>query len=107
MSVVADAASWFLLTTGGMFCVVGALGLVRMPGFFTRLHAASVVDTLGAGLILAGLMVQAGFTLVTFKLLVLGLLLLFAAPTANHALAKAALARGVDPLDTGETPSKP
>jgi multicomponent Na+:H+ antiporter subunit G len=107
MSLVADAISWFCLVTGGIFCVIGAAGLVRIPSFFTRVHAASVVDTLGAGLILAGLMVQAGFTLVSFKLLVLGLLLLFAAPTANHALVKAALARGVDPLDTGENPSKP
>lgn len=106
MSVVADAISWFCLVVGGLFCVVGALGLVRMPSFFARVHAASVVDTLGAGLILVGLMVQAGFTLVSFKLLAIGVLLMFAAPTANHALVKAALARGVDPLDTGDEPSK-
>lgn len=106
MNVVADAISWFCLVVGGFFCVVGAVGLVRMPSFFTRVHAASVVDTLGAGLVLVGLMVQAGFTLVTFKLLALGVLLMFAAPTANHALVKAALARGVDPLETGEASSK-
>ncbi len=107
MSAVADAISWICLVTGGIFCVIGAVGLVRMPSFFTRMHAASVIDTLGAGLVLAGLMVQAGFTLVTLKLAVVGVLLLFATPTATHALAKAALARGVDPLDTGDKPSKP
>lgn len=106
MSAVANAISWFCLVAGGIFCVIGAVGLVRMPSFFTRMHAASIIDTVGAGLILAGLIVQAGFTLVTFKLAVLGLLLLFASPTATHALAKAALARGVDPLDTGGAPSK-
>lgn len=106
MSAVADAISWFCLVTGGIFCVIGAVGLIRMPSFFTRMHAASVVDTLGAGLILLGLMMQAGFTLVTFKLVMLGVLLLFASPTATHALAKAALARGVDPLDAGGAPSK-
>lgn len=106
MTALADAISWFCLLAGGAFALVGAVGLVRMPSFFTRMHAASLVDTLGAGLILLGLAVQAGFTLVTFKLVAIGVLLLFASPTATHALAKAAVARGIDPLDTGGAPSK-
>ena len=106
MSAALDAISWLLLVAGGAFCVIGAIGLVRMPSFFTRMHAASLIDTLGAGLILLGLMVQAGLTLVTLKLAVIVLLLLFASPTATHALAKAAMARGIDPLDTGEKSSK-
>lgn len=105
MSTVVDAVSWVCLVTGGFVSVIGAVGLVRMPSFFTRMHAASLIDTLGAGLILLGLMLQAGLTLVTVKLAVMGLLLLFASPTATHALAKAAVARGVDPLDTGGAPS--
>lgn len=106
MSVLADAISWACIVAGALFCVIGAVGMVRMPSFFTRMHAASLIDTLGAGLILLGLMIQAGFTLVTVKLVMLGLLLLFASPTATHALAKAALARGVDPLETGGESSK-
>lgn len=98
MSVVIDILSWILLLAGGAFCVIGALGLVRMPDFFTRMHAASVTDTLGAGLMLLGLMLQAGLTLVTVKLIVLGLLIFFTSPTATHALAQAALARGLQPL---------
>ncbi|MGA8006864.1 MAG: monovalent cation/H(+) antiporter subunit G [Burkholderiales bacterium] len=98
MSVLVDILSWILLVAGGAFCIIGALGLVRMPDFFTRMHAASVTDTLGAGLILLGLMLQAGFTLVTVKLIVLGLLIFFTSPTATHALAQAALARGLQPL---------
>lgn len=106
MSVLADAISWACIVAGGLFCVIGAVGMVRMPSFFTRMHAASLIDTLGAGFILLGLMIQAGFTLVTVKLAMIGLLLLFASPTATHALAKAALARGVDPLETGGESSK-
>ena len=98
MSILIDILSWVLLLAGGAFCIIGALGLVRMPDFFTRMHAASVTDTLGAGLILLGLMLQAGFTLVTVKLIVLGLLIFFTSPTATHALAQAALARGLQPL---------
>jgi len=88
--------------------VIGAFGLVRMPDFYTRVHAASVTDTVGAGLLLLGMALQAGFSLVTVKLLMIALLLLFANPTATHALVKAALARGLAPLlASGENSSKP
>jgi len=102
-----DAASWMLLLIGGAFCVIGATGLLRMPDFFTRQHAAGLVDTLGAGSILLGLMLQAGPTLVTVKLIAIGVLLFFTSPVATHALARAALARGVAPeLAEGDAPSK-
>jgi len=98
MSIALDILSWILLLAGGAFCMIGALGLVRMPDFFTRMHAASVTDTLGAGLLLLGLMLQAGLSLVTVKLIVIGLLIFFTSPTSTHALAQAALARGLKPL---------
>jgi multicomponent Na+:H+ antiporter subunit G len=104
---VVDLLSWGCLLAGGVFLIIGGVGLIRMPSLFTRLHAASVIDTLGAGFILLGLVLQAGLTLTALKLAVLGLLIVFASPTATHALAKAALARGVDPLQTRGDPSRP
>jgi multicomponent Na+:H+ antiporter subunit G len=106
---IVDAASWACLAGGGFFCVVGAIGMLRMPDVFTRMHAASVIETLGAGLILTGLILQAGFTLVAVKLVFIGLLIFFASPTATHALARAALVRGLVPrLSEPEAPpSKP
>jgi multicomponent Na+:H+ antiporter subunit G len=92
-----DGMSWICLVSGGFFCVVGAVGLIRMPDFYTRMHAASVIETLGAGLILLGLLLQAGFTLVSVKLLMVAVLILFASPTATHALARAAMLRGLKP----------
>jgi len=111
MSAAIDILSWLCLVSGGFFSVVGAVGLLRMPDFFTRMHAASVTDTLGVGLLLLGLMLQAGLTLIAVKLALLGLLIFFASPTAAHALAKAALARGPAPLlaeedNAGDEPSK-
>ncbi|MEJ7670985.1 MAG: monovalent cation/H(+) antiporter subunit G [Casimicrobiaceae bacterium] len=107
MTLLLDVVSWLFIVAGGFFCVVGALGLLRMPDFFTRMHAASVTDTLGAGLLLMGLMLQAGLTLVTVKLLFLAVLIFFTSPTATHALAKAAMARGLQPLlAQGDEPSK-
>lgn len=109
MNSLVDALSWACLVAGGFFCVVGAIGLLRMPDFFTRMHAASVIETLGAGLILIGLMLQAGLTLVAVKLLMVGLLIFFASPTATHALARAAMVRGLMPrlADPEPPPSKP
>ncbi len=107
MTPLLDFVSWLFIVAGGFFCVVGALGLLRMPDFFTRMHAASVTDTLGAGLLLVGLMLQAGLTLVTVKLLFLAALIFFTSPTATHALAKAAVVRGLQPLlAQGDEPSK-
>lgn len=109
MTTLIDALSWVLLVAGGFFCIVGALGMLRMPDFYTRMHAASVVETLGAGLVLLGLLLQAGFTLVAVKLLFIGALLLFASPTGTHALARAAYERGLKPLlaEPEEPSSKP
>lgn len=106
MSAALGVLSWGLLLAGGAFCVIGALGLVRLRGFYPRTHAASVIDSAGAGLILAGLLLQAGWTLVAVKLLVIGLLIFFASPTATHALANAALERGLKLDEHGEAPSK-
>ncbi len=97
MSAPVDIASGICLLLGAFFCLVGAVGLLRMPDFYTRMHAASVLETLGAGFILLGLLLQAGFTLIAAKLLLMGLLIFFASPTASHALARAALLRGVAP----------
>jgi multicomponent Na+:H+ antiporter subunit G len=108
MSAALDLASWVLLVVGGLFAVVGGIGLLRMPDFYTRVHAASLTDTLGAGFILLGLMLQAGLTLVSVKLAIIGLLIFFTSPAATHALARAALGRGLAPrLGSREAPSKP
>jgi multicomponent Na+:H+ antiporter subunit G len=108
MSILLDWTSGVSLLVGGLFCLVGGIGLLRMPDFFTRMHAASVTETLGVGLVLFGLVLQAGWTLIAVKLLMVGLLVFFVSPTASHALARAALVRGVKPVlaDTGETSSK-
>lgn len=107
---IVDILSGLSLVAGSGFCLIGAIGLLRMPDFYTRVHAASIVETLGVGFILLGLMLQAGFTLVAAKLLMIGLLIFFASPTASHALCRAALTRGIRPLlkqTEGDAPSKP
>ena len=98
MALFLDILSWILLISGSFFTFTGALGLFRFPDFFSRTHAASVTDTLGAGLILTGLMLQAGWGLVLAKLLLILVFSLLASTTACHAMAKAALKSGLKPL---------
>lgn len=98
MGEIADIASWILIVLGSFFIVTGATGMLRMPDLYTRMHAASVIDTLGAALLIAGLILQAGFTLVTAKLLFVLLLFFFTGPVAAHALAQAALHARVEPV---------
>ena len=98
MTLAIDIASWFFLVTGALFCLAGGIGMIRFPDVYARSHAAGVIDTGGAYLILLGLALQAGFSLVTVKLAIIGLLLFFTSPTATHALVKAALAGGLEPL---------
>jgi len=95
--ILLDVASWVLILTGSGFIVVGAIGILRFPDVYTRMHAASVIETLGAGVLFAGLMLQAGFTQVTLKLLFILLLFFFTGPVITHALAQAALHAGVKP----------
>ncbi len=118
LQIALDVLSWLFLGSGAICCVVGGIGVLRLPDFYTRTHAASIPDTLGALLIVTGLIFQSGLTLpagggevliiglgydlVTIKLLMMLAFILFTSPTAAHALVKAAHARGVswEGLDT-------
>lgn len=97
MELLLDIISWAFIVSGGVFCLIGGIGLIRLPDMFARMHGASLIDTLGIGLILAGLMVQAGFTLVTAKLILILIFVFFTSPTSTHALARAALNGGLVP----------
>ena len=91
-------ASWALIGAGTFFIIVGAVGILRMPDLFTRMHAVSVSETLGAGMLILGLMLQTSFDFVTLKLGFVYLLFFFTGPVVAHALAQAALHEKIEPL---------
>lgn len=97
MSLVVDVLSWTLMTLGGFFVFVGGVGALRMPDLYTRMHAASVTDSIAPILIITGMILQAGLTLASFKLLAILVFLLLTGPTATNALASAALVSGKGP----------
>ena len=110
MGMVADILSWICLIAGSVFCLIGAIGMIRLPDVFARMHGAGIIDTLGAGLLLVGMMFQGGFTLVTVKLIMIVVFILVTSPTTTHALARAALNGGVMPRlhrsdEKGDEPS--
>jgi multicomponent Na+:H+ antiporter subunit G len=97
VSLVLDIASGLLLAGGSVFVLTGGIGALRLPDFYTRVHAAGLTDTLGTLLILAGVILQAGLSLATVKLLAIMAFLLLTAPTAAYALANAARLGGLAP----------
>lgn len=102
MSFLVDLASWLLIIIGSFFIVSGGVGLIRFPDFYSRLHAASMTDTLGIAFILFGLALQAGWSLVLVKLLFIVVLVFITSPTASHALAKAGAYDDLRPWKPGE-----
>ena len=99
MTMLLDILSWVLLTLGGLSVLIGGIGALRMPDLYTRMHAASVTDSMGTILVLLGIMLQAGWSLATIKLIAILLFLLLTSPTSSNALASAALLAGTRPLE--------
>lgn len=97
MAMALDVLSGLMIAAGCFFVLAGAIGLVRLPDVYARVHGASLIDTAGAGFILVGLMLQAGLSLETLKLLFILAIFFFTLPVAGHALARAALYQGVKP----------
>lgn len=110
MSILLDSLSWLLIGGGSALSLVGAIGLLRFPDFYSRLHAASVTDSGGAWLIVLGFALQAGFSLTALKLLILLVFVFFTGPVTAHALMQAAHVAGIAPWKRPaktEAPSAP
>jgi multicomponent Na+:H+ antiporter subunit G len=95
--MVLDAIAVLILFIGVFFLVVGAIGFMRLPDVFCRLHVTGVVDTLGAPLVMIGAAVYLGPQLVSAKLFLATLFLSVTSPLVVHLLARAALEAGHEP----------
>ena len=110
--VLIDVIVILFLAAGIIFMFTGVIGLLRLPDFYTRLHATGKCDTLGEVLIIAGLLLYHLFVyspgaelsvkLVPVKLLFLIIFIFLANPTATHAIIKAAYKTGVKPWKKGD-----
>lgn len=93
-----------LVFAGAGFCLVGAIGVLRFPDVFARMHSSGITDTLGALLVVCGLIVLAGWSLAAVKLVFILAFLGMTSPTSTHALAQAALHGGEKPLQDKALP---
>ena len=100
MTPIADILSWACVLAGSFIVVVGGVGLVRLPDFYSRAHAAGMADTLGAALLIAAMMLDSGWTLNLARLAFILVFLLLTSPTASHALTHSALVSGIKPWTT-------
>jgi len=99
---IIDWISNACLLLGGILTLTGAVGLLRFPSFYTRMHAASVTESLAATLLIIGIMLDTGWTLDAAKLLLLIFIMIIANPTITHALCRAAAHGGTTPeMDIG------
>jgi len=122
LATLVDILSWAALVGGGFFYVVGAIGLHRMPDVFTRMHAVSVSESLGVGLLILGMLLQAltplpgllmqpdihwhavvPVVVLAGKLIIIMVVLMWTGSAATHALARAALHDGEDPMLADES----
>jgi len=111
MGVVLDVLTWLSIAGGLFFMLVGTVGILRMPDVYTRLHAAGMTDTMGAGLLILGMCLHTAggimdghgqYWFVLFRLVFIYAFLLFTSPIATHAVARAALHGGLEPYRVSE-----
>ena len=95
--------SIIFIVTGLFFLIVAAVGVIRLPDVFSRSHAVSLTDSLGALLMLVGIALYEELGINTLKILVVLVLLYILNPVIAHATIRAALRAGVKPWKK-ETP---
>ena len=121
MADAIEILSGVLLISGSVFCIIGGIGLVRMPEFFSRMHGAGITDTLGTAQLIFGLLLhhEGGLliryfagnidgeglfqgSLISVKLAMILIILWLTSPTSSHAIAKAARIAGLRPRTDSE-----
>ncbi len=97
MTFFLDILSGFCFLIGIISILVGSIGVIKLPDVYSRLHASGMIDTAGAGFLILGMTIQAGFNITAAKLLLIALFLFFTSPISGHAIALVANSMGIKP----------
>ena len=97
MDMLVLVLSGLSIGIGLIALLIGSLGLIKLPDVYCRIHAVGMIDTAGASFIILGMIIHQGFSLVSFKLALIGVFLFFTSPIATHAVAQVAHKMGVKP----------
>ncbi len=95
--MIVDVFSWICILIGGALGIIGGIGIIRFPDFYSRLHAVGITDTACATLIMLGLGLQAGWSFESVKLFLIYAFLFFTSPTASYSLGNGAWQSGIKP----------
>lgn len=106
MGSIIEIVGGALIVLGGLAIIIGAIGLVRLPDVYARIHAAGIVDTAGVALMILGMILLSPSWLVAVKLVLIGIFLFFTSPISGHAIAQVAHDQGVKPEGRDETGGK-
>ena len=106
MEMLLSWLSGISLLLGTAALIVGALGLVRLPNLFSRIHAVGMMDTAGVAFITLGMLIHEGFSLISVKLALVGVFLFFTSPIATHAVAQVAHRSGFSPVTPVKEPRR-
>lgn len=98
MTEIQIVTSIIFVSLGILFMLVGSIGIVRLPDFYSRTHATSTSDTLGIIFVILGLVIYEGFTQSSAKLILVVLFIALSNPIGTHALARAAMKKGLSPF---------
>ena len=98
MDALVLVLSGISIAIGVIALLIGSLGLIKLPDVYCRIHAVGMIDTAGASFIILGMIIHQGFSLVSFKLALIGVFLFFTSPIATHAVAQVAHKMGVKPV---------
>ena len=98
IDTIINLASMLSLIIGIFFIITGSFGLLRLPDVFSRIHAAGMIDTAGAAFIILGMILQSGFSIITAKLVFVGIFIFFTSPITGHVTANLARKKGVNPI---------
>jgi multicomponent Na+:H+ antiporter subunit G len=98
MTEIQISISILFVIIGIIFMLVGSIGIIRLPDFYSRTHSTSKSDTLGIIFVILGLVIYEGFTQSSFKLILVVLFIALSNPIGTHALARAAYKDGLNPF---------
>jgi multicomponent Na+:H+ antiporter subunit G len=97
MDLFTDLLTGLFFFLGSLSIIIGACGLIKLPDVFSRIHAAGMIDTGGTAFFVLGMIMQSGWSLITIKLLLIGIFIFFTSPVTSHVTANLAKEKGMVP----------
>ena len=83
MDLFIDLLTGLCFFLGSLCIIIGACGLIKLPDVFSRIHAAGMIDTGGTAFFILGMIIQSGWSLITVKLLLIGIFIFFTSPVTS------------------------